>query len=51
VEKNYATTQNIWEKYDTVSGGISVTKEYESPQMMGWSAGVYLYCRKILENK
>lgn len=51
VEKNYATTQNIWEKYDTVSGGVSVTKEYESPQMMGWSAGVYLYCRKILENE
>ena len=47
VEKNFKTTRSLWEKYDTVTGDISVTKEYESPQMMGWSAGVYLYCKKV----
>lgn len=49
VERNYAATQNIWEKYDTVSGEVSITKEYESPKMMGWSAGIYLYCKRLLK--
>ena len=49
VEKNFAATGDLWEKYNTVTGEVSVTKEYDSPQMMGWSAGVYLYCCHLLE--
>lgn len=48
-ERNFAATGNLWEKYNTVTGDVSATKEYESPQMMGWSAGVYLYCSYLLE--
>lgn len=47
VEKNFDTTSNLWEKYNTVTGEVSVTKEYESPTMMGWSAGIYLYCNQL----
>ena len=51
VEYNFQKTGNVWEHYDTVTGEVSVTKE-KSYQitMMGWSAGVYLYCRSLLDS-
>ena len=48
VDKVFAETGALWEKYNVVKGEVSVTKEYESPKMLGWSAGVYLYCRKLI---
>lgn len=47
---NFAETDNLWEKYNVVTGKVSVTKEYNTPPMMGWSAGVYLYCEQLLED-
>ena len=47
--KNFEKTENLWEKYNVVTGEVSVTKEYNTPPMMGWSAGVYLYCEQLLE--
>lgn len=47
-DKNFMETGNLWEKYDTVTGGVSVTKEYKTPKMMGWSAGVYMFCLDFL---
>lgn len=46
--QNFEETHNLWEKYNVVTGKVSVTKEYKTPPMMGWSAGVYLYCEKLL---
>lgn len=43
VEYIFEKTGNLWEKYDVVNGSVSTAKEYETPTMMGWSAGVYLY--------
>ena len=51
VEDNFAETQNLWEKYNVVTGKVSVTKEYHTPPMMGWSAGVYLYCVQLLQDE
>ena len=48
VDKVFAETGALWEKYDVVKGEVSVTKEYESPKMLGWSAGVYLFCRNLI---
>ena len=48
VDKVFAETGALWEKYDVVKGEVSVTKEYESPKMLGWSAGVYLFCRRLV---
>ena len=50
VDMNFEKTQNIWEKYNTITGEISATKEYDSPKMMGWSAGVYLFCHDLLNH-
>ncbi len=41
-DKVFNETGNLWEKYDVVNGSVVVGCEYETPPMMGWSAGVYL---------
>ncbi|MCQ2429250.1 MAG: alpha,alpha-trehalase [Clostridia bacterium] len=38
----FEKTGSLWEKYDAAVGAVSVTGEYETPAMMGWTAGVYL---------
>jgi alpha,alpha-trehalase len=49
VRRNFATTGNLWEKYNAVTGGVDVRNEYEMPAMLGWSAGVYLHALEILK--
>ena len=43
VEKNFKETGRIWEKYDATNGKIAVTSEYETPEMMGWTAAIYRF--------
>lgn len=43
VEAVFANTGKLWEKYDAKNGNVSVTQEYTTPAMMGWTAGVYEY--------
>ena len=50
VDKIFAETGNLWEKYNVVEGNINVSNEYEMPPMMGWSAGVYSAFKSILNN-
>lgn len=47
VDSVFEKTGCLWEKYNVVEGSINVTNEYEMPAMMGWSAGVYLYCADL----
>lgn len=47
-DKVFAETGALWEKYNVVSGTVAVTKEYVSPKMLGWSAGSYLWCHRLL---
>lgn len=47
----FKTTNNLWEKYNVAEGSINVTNEYEIPPMMGWTAGVYLYCDAVLNQE
>ncbi len=44
----FRETGRLWEKYNVVTGGVSVSKEYTTPPIMGWSAAAYLYCKKIV---
>ncbi len=50
VARCFAETGNLWEKYNMVTGKVSATTEAQShtPTMMGWSAGVFLYCLDLL---
>ena len=42
VEKVFERTGGLWEKYNALSGDIDVVSEYGTPEMMGWTAGVYM---------
>jgi alpha,alpha-trehalase len=48
VTKNFESTGKIWEKYNVVDGSINVNNEYEMPSMLGWTAGVYVYCYDLI---
>ena len=49
VDKTFDETGNLWEKYNVVDGSLDVGSEYETPPMMGWSAGVYLAANNYLK--
>lgn len=44
-------TGRLWEKYNAQTGDLEVSAEYETPEMLGWSAGVYVAFYKYRENK
>lgn len=46
VENQFEKTGRLWEKYNVVEGNIKVQNEYEMPNMLGWTAGVYLALKK-----
>lgn len=43
IDDNFIKTGRLWEKYDATTGGIGQSFEYDTPEMMGWTAGVYVY--------
>ena len=49
LETAFAKTGELWEKYDVTTGEVSVCKEYKTPTMLGWTAGVYLWCKELLK--
>ena len=51
MEKHFETTGFLWEKYNVVTGEISITQEYQTPPIMGWCASIYLYCKDLLEKR
>ena len=40
---NFEKQGRLFEKYNGTDGEVSVTKEYKTPPMMGWSAAAYLF--------
>ena len=46
----YGRTGTLWEKYDVTEIFADVDAEYETPQMLGWSAGTFVYLADYLEN-
>jgi len=48
IDEDFEKTGRLWEKYDAVRGGMGVSSEYDTPEMMGWTAGVYVYfCEEL----
>lgn len=41
VDSVFQKTGKLWEKYDAIKGTVAVTNEYDTPSMLGWTAGVY----------
>ena len=44
----FAETGNLWEKYNVIDGTINTRNEYKLPPMLGWTAGTYLYMKRLL---
>ncbi len=51
VETVFDKTHKLWEKYNVVEGNINVINEYHMPEMMGWTAGVYLWALNYVKEK
>ena len=48
IEKIYNETGYLWEKYNVVTGTIAESESHRAYEMVGWSAGIYLFCLKLL---
>lgn len=51
VEAVEMRTGQLWEKYNVETGQADEGAEYQTPPMLGWTAGVYLKCKLLLEEK
>lgn len=47
----FVKEKKLYEKYDAVSGGKATIDEYGTPEMLGWTAGVYQYFYKKCKEK
>ena len=50
IEKNYDATGKLWEKYNALDGNTQSANEYATPEMMGWTAGVYTCLKQTYGN-
>lgn len=46
IESNFSKTGNLWEKYNGNDGSVA-NEDYNAPAMMGWTAGIYIFFKKI----
>ncbi len=51
IDTIFQKTNNLWEKYNALDGTINVANEYDMPDMLGWTAGVYIVCTEYLNTK
>lgn len=47
IERNFEKHGKLFEKYNGLTGGIDTVSEYGTPEMLGWTAGVYMECKKL----
>ncbi len=50
VDECLEKTGHLWEKYNAIDGTPAVNNEYDTPPMMGWTAGLYIYSKNFLKN-
>ncbi len=51
IETNFSQTGKLFEKYNGLTGGIDAVSEYGTPEMLGWTAGTYLFLKKRIESE
>lgn len=51
VERLFARTGRLWEKYNATDGELDSKSEYGTPAMLGWSAGVYAEFYRYLKER
>ena len=48
-DKLFEQTGKLWEKYNAENGELDHASEYGTPDMLGWTAGVYIVCKNAIE--
>lgn len=52
VIKQFEKTGDLWEKYNSLTGEVPQhNTEYGTPSMMGWTAGIFVYCADFLKSR
>lgn len=51
VSNVFKTSGNLWEKYNLLDGSVVDGVEYDTPAMLGWTAGAYLYSLEFIEKQ
>ena len=51
ISRIYRRTGKVWEKYNVTDIFENVDAEYETPQMLGWSAGTFIWLSEYLEKR
>ncbi len=49
VVRNFEKTGGMWEKYNVVTGATDAVDEYKMPQMLGWTAGTFVFAVEYLQ--
>lgn len=50
VVRQFELTGDLWEKYNSLTGEVPQhNTEYGTPAMMGWTAGIFVYCASLLK--
>lgn len=47
IERNYEKYGKLFEKYNGLTGDVDAISEYGTPEMLGWTAGVYLELKNM----
>ena len=50
IDRIFHKTGCIYEKYNVITGEIGIGEEYGTPEMLGWTAGIYLSFKQFLSN-
>ena len=48
IEDIFEKTGTLWEKYNVLEGSTNVKDEYKMPEILGWTAGIYLDFKNLL---
>lgn len=49
LDEIFDKTGALYEKYDVITGKIGIGEEYGTPEMLGWTAGIYLSLQQYLK--
>lgn len=47
---SFGKTGKLWEKYNAIDIDAEAASEYGTPEMLGWSAGTFIYFENYLKN-
>ncbi len=47
VDRVFAKTGGLWEKYNADTGTCETVNEYQTPNMLGWTAGAYIWLQDM----